>query len=57
MNNNKLLTGKDVQDRLRISRVTLYNWVKAGKIKQVRLTDRAVRYEEDEVSKLIKKAS
>lgn len=52
-----LLTTKEVQARLQICRATLYHWVKAGKIKQVRLTARSIRYEQKEVDSLIKKAS
>jgi excisionase family DNA binding protein len=49
---DKLLTVKDVMKKLQISRQTLYNHTKEGKIKSVKIGS-LVRYEESEVSRFI----
>ena len=50
--NNKLLTIKDVQDRLNVSRQTVYNLTTRGKLKYIRI-GRAVRFEQSEIENFI----
>jgi excisionase family DNA binding protein len=48
-----LLTVKDVMERLKISRKTLYNLRNAGKISAVLVND-SVRFTEQEIERFIK---
>lgn len=50
---DKLLTVKDVIDKLRVSRQTLYQLTRNGKIASVNI-GRSVRYKESEINKFIK---
>jgi excisionase family DNA binding protein len=48
----KLLSSEEAQDKLGISRPTLYLWVRQGKLKPQR-AGRGLRFEEDEVMRLL----
>ena len=48
----RLLSSEEAQDKLGISRPTLYLWVKQGKLKP-RRAGRGLRFEEDEVMRLL----
>lgn len=50
----KRLTSEEVQDMLRISRATLYLWVRRGKLKPER-AGRALLFDEEEIMKLLGK--
>jgi predicted site-specific integrase-resolvase len=39
---------------LQISRKTLANWEKSGKIKRIKMGDRIVRYEKSEIERFLK---
>lgn len=49
----ELLTVKQVCKRLQITRKTLANWERQGKIKRVKLGDTIIRYEEEEVERFL----
>lgn len=55
MDTKQLLTIKEVMRRLQISRVTLYNLTKDGKIKSVKI-GAAVRYQESDIEDFITEA-
>ena len=52
-----LLTVKQVCQKLQISRWTLANWERQGKVKRIRLGDTSIRYEEVEIDKFVKGGS
>ena len=49
-----LLTVKQACKKLQISRWTLANWEKSGKIKRVKMGDRIIRYEDSEIKRFLK---
>jgi len=49
-----LLTVKQVCEKLQISRWTLANWERQGKIKRIKMGDTVIRYEEIEVDRFLK---
>ena len=49
-----LLTVKQVCEKLLITRRTLFNWERQGKIKRIKMGDTIVRYEETEVDRFLK---
>lgn len=49
-----LLTVKQVCKMLKITKMTLYNWEKSGKIKRIKMGDRIVRYEKSEIERFLK---
>lgn len=50
----KLLTVEEVADRLRVSRFTVYRWIKKGILEAIKI-DGAVRVEEEAYEKLLAK--
>ena len=46
-----LLTVAEVAEELRVSRITIKRWIKAGKLKGIRLTPHIIRIEEEEVDR------
>lgn len=53
MDNQKMLTTKDVMARLGISRTTALNLIRAGQISVVRVTPRCLRVPESAVEQFI----
>jgi len=49
-----LLTIKEVCKQLRITRKTLANWERQGRIKRIKLGDKVVRYDEAEIERFLK---
>ena len=49
-----LLTVRQVCNKLQISRNTLQNWERQGRIKRIRMGDKIVRYEETEIERFLK---
>lgn len=56
MVDENLLTLTDVADRLGISKVTLWRWIKNGKLSAVRLSKRTVYVRKDEVERFIRES-
>jgi len=52
-----LMTKQDVADRFQVSLSTIKRWVKAGKLKTVRLSPTIVRFRLAEVIKLEERSS
>jgi excisionase family DNA binding protein len=53
MNNpTRLMTIREAEDRLAVSRETLRKWTKAGRLTAVRLGPRSIRFREEEVEDL-----
>ena len=46
-----LLTVAEVAEELRVSRITIKRWIKAGKLNGIRLTPHIIRIEEEEVDR------
>ena len=51
----KLLTIRELAERLRISPGTAYHWLSAGRLTCIRLSARCVRFRESEVEKMLNK--
>lgn len=51
---DKMYTLKEAQEILGVSKPTLYNWQKSGKITFVKLGDHLTRIPESELKRLIK---
>jgi excisionase family DNA binding protein len=54
MVDENFLTLKDVAERLGVSKVTLWRWVKAGKLSAVKLSQRTVYVRKDELERFIR---
>jgi len=52
---NRLLTLKEVAERLRLSPQTIYRWVRTGKIEPIKLPNRQLRFRESEVETLLER--
>lgn len=52
---NDLLTPEQVSKKFSVSIFTVYRWIKAGKLKAIKITPRVFRIEEKELSQFIKK--
>lgn len=52
---NNLLTPEQISKKLKVSIFTVYRWIKAGKLKAIKLTPRVFRIEEKELKIFIKK--
>ena len=52
---NKLLTSKQVANKLGLSEYTIWRYVKAGKLKAIKLTKRNFRIEEKDLNQFLKK--
>lgn len=50
--NKELLTPKEIMEALGISRSTLWRMVQSGKIEQINITSRIVRYRASDIRKL-----
>ena len=50
----KMLTVKEVADRLKVSRFTVYRWINKGRLKALRI-DGILRVEEEAYNELIEK--
>lgn len=50
--NKELLTPKEMMEALGISRSTLWRMVQSGKIEQINITSRIVRYRASDIRKL-----
>lgn len=50
---DKLLTLKEVAERLRVGRSTLYRWVREGRLKPHRLPGGRMRFYEEDVERLL----
>ena len=53
MANIKLYTISEVAEILRVTRQTVYNWIKSGKIRVVRLPNGFIRITEDELKRIL----
>lgn len=51
----KLMTKKDVADRLNVSTRTIGRYVKLGLLKPIRISEQVVRFKPDEVEHFIEK--
>jgi excisionase family DNA binding protein len=49
----KLLTIREVAERLRIATGTAYHWLNPGRLPCVRLSSRCVRFRESDVEKML----
>lgn len=56
MVDENFLTLKDVAERLGVSKVTLWRWVKAGKLSAVKLSQRTVYVRRDELDRFIRES-
>jgi excisionase family DNA binding protein len=56
MTDDNLITLSEVADRLGISRVTLWRWIKDGKLASVKLSKRTVYVREEELERFIRDA-
>ena len=52
---DKLLTPKQVANKLSISEYTIWRYIKAGKLKAIKLTKRNFRIEEKDLTQFLKK--
>ena len=52
---DKLLTPKQVANKLGVSEYTIWRYIKAGKLKSIKLTKRNFRIEEKDLIQFIKK--
>ena len=52
---NKLLTSKQVANKLGVSEFTIWRYIKAGKLKAIKLTPRNFRIEEKDLIQFLKK--
>ena len=50
-----LLTPDDISKKLKVSVFTVYRWIKAGKLKAIKLTPRVFRITEKDLNQFIKK--
>ncbi len=50
----KLLKPSEAAEILSLRKLTIYRWIKAGKIKAVRLPDGRLRVAESELEKIVK---
>jgi excisionase family DNA binding protein len=53
---SKLMTVKQLAEQLRVSKWTVYRWIKRGKIKAVRLGSKTIRIDEEEARRLMKQS-
>jgi|Deesub1362A_J573_1020465.scaffolds.fasta_scaffold51861_2 excisionase family DNA binding protein len=53
----RLLTPKEVAQRLNVSIMSIHRWVKSNQIPYVRLSSRIVRFSEQELNKWLKERS
>ena len=51
----QLLTPEKIAEKLNVSIFTVYRWIKAGKLKTIKLTKRNFRIEEKDLNRFIKK--
>lgn len=52
---NKLLTPKQVAKKLGVSEFTIWRYIKAGKLKAIKLTKRNFRIEEKDLNQFLKR--
>jgi excisionase family DNA binding protein len=52
----RLLTSEEVQDKLQISRHTLYRLIDAGELTAIKLGPKLLRFQESEVKNFIEKS-
>ncbi|PIR89754.1 hypothetical protein COS93_01525 [bacterium (Candidatus Gribaldobacteria) CG07_land_8_20_14_0_80_33_18] len=52
---DKLLTPKQVANKLGVSEYTIWRYIKAGKLKSIKLTKRNFRIEEKDLIQFLKK--
>jgi len=52
---NKLLTPKQVANKLGVSEFTIWRYIKAGKLKAIKLTKRNFRIEEKDLMQFLNK--
>ena len=52
---NKLLTSKQVANKLGVSEYTIWRYIKAKKLKAIKLTERNFRIEEKDLIQFLKK--
>jgi len=52
---NKLLTPKQVANKLGVSEFTIWRYINAGKLKAIKLTKRNFRIEEKDLNQFLKK--
>ena len=50
----KLFKPSEAAERLSLKKLTIYRWIKAGKIRAVRLPDGRLRIAESELEKVVK---
>jgi len=56
-NERKLLSVGETARELRVSEGTIWNWIKAGKIKRTRIGSKLVRIHKDEINKFIEQSN
>jgi excisionase family DNA binding protein len=54
MVDENFLTLKDVAERLGVSKVTLWRWIKDGKLSAIKLSQRTVYVRKDELERFIR---
>ena len=52
---SELLTPSEVAKRLKVDRITIYRWVKSGRLQAKRLPDSQIRIEAKELDNLLTK--
>ena len=52
---NQLLTPEEASKRVNVSIFTIYRWIKADKLKAIKLTPRVFRIEPEELKRFLKK--
>ena len=52
---DNLLTPDQISKKLKISVFTVYRWIKAGKLRAIKITPRLFRIEEKDLNDFIKK--
>jgi len=50
----RLLTGREVADRLGLSTKTVLRWAQTGELPAIRLSNRAIRFREDELDEWLR---
>jgi len=56
MNDINLIPLKEVRDKLRISKATLWRWIKDGKLLTVKLSERKIYVRKEELERFIRES-
>ena len=57
MNDIELIPLMEVRERLRISKATLWRWIKDGKLSTVKLSERKIYVKRNELERFIRESS